>query len=104
MNYELAKRLKDAGFPQGQYRLGNRIYPNTDEYEEDGAHIPTLSELIEACGDRFDYLERGVDGCWYAYHEVFPRDDKDLSGDIFGKGSTACEAVALLWLALNDKK
>ncbi len=57
--------------------------------------IPTISELIEACGDRFKPLARyGDDWC------------TDLCvGDKFerwaSKGKTPEEAVAKLWLALN---
>ncbi len=43
MGYILAKRLKDAGFPMEEW-----------VYHKDGSrepYIPSLSELIEACGD-----------------------------------------------------
>lgn len=84
MNYELAKQLKDAGFPwKGPF------FENEEYYRE---YYPTLSELIEACGDKFDALvssERS--GGWMA------TDGRGLSGD----GSTPEEAVANLWLELN---
>ena len=45
MNYELAKKLKEAGFPDK--KVGEIV-----EYPEGKAFgIPTLSELIEACGN-----------------------------------------------------
>ena len=56
MSYELAKELKDAGFPQEPNGLGRWIDKFSQTYSAfapaDGsdAYIPTLSELIEACG------------------------------------------------------
>lgn len=58
MNYELAKELKDAGFPQ-RFNIGktfwaekearfgnvNNLHDGTDKISD-----PYLSELIEACG------------------------------------------------------
>ena len=59
MPYELAKELKEVGFRQPP---GGFIY------------IPTLEELIEACGEMFGELERTTDGWWKAsdkdYEEV----------------------------------
>lgn len=43
MNYELAKKLKDAGFPQ------KGMDCNWHETESDELYFPTLSELIKAC-------------------------------------------------------
>lgn len=80
MNYELAKKLKDVGFrvPVGASSLWQ----------------PSLSELIEACGEKFSNL-RNDEGRWIA----------TASGVSYGQtGSTPEEAVANLWLALNEKK
>jgi hypothetical protein len=98
MNYELAKELMDAGFPQGGsgdwvvdpnavvVRSGERVY------------APTLSELIEACGERFAGLDRLADRTWAAR-------TIDYSNDWGHEhGSTSEEAVARLWLALNQPK
>lgn len=80
MTYELAKQLKDAGYPQ----LGYSTEPRN----------PTLSELIEACGNQFVSLGRrnnpvlGSTCCAYS---------RDLRTD----GRTYVEAVANLWLALR---
>jgi len=92
MNYELAKKLKDAGFPVK--------YPDNLFVEgEKSAYIPTLSELIEACGDRFECLSK-VENQWWV----------DERGGFFSNGETATyggstpeEAVAKLWLGLNKK-
>lgn len=115
-DYTLAKELKDAGFKQE----GNGIYdcacengwslgevdPKTDElYKEcpkGEAYIPTLEELIEACGDSFDDLhavkDRGVILGWAA-HATDSR-----SSEWFAKAKHKKETVARLWLALNTKE
>ena len=95
MQYELAKKLKDAGYEM-DYMLGN-----FSAYDKKTANIYIpLDELIEACGDKFDALgkckddgvSRIVDG-WIAVDE----DNKRRWG------KTPEEAVAKLWLALNKK-
>jgi len=114
MNYELAKQLKDAGFPQD----GDNMELCHGESEtvfvsdiEDGktnyCYVPTLSELIEACGDRFGALhamgtlvgEKGITS-WKAEsggdHSI-----EDTFPFVNGKGETPEEAVAKLWLELN---
>ena len=85
MDYELAKSLMDAEFPQiGKgsligsldklvWRSGDRVY------------VPTLEELIEACGENFVSLHKQHDG-WLAY--------ANYDQSCFGK--TATEAVAPL--------
>lgn len=97
MTYELAKQLKDAGFPipdcpawiiNGDGPMGAVIWK--DKY------IPTLSELIEACGDEWIkvYNLENNHAHWVA-DRVFPH--------THGHGSTPEEAVSNLWLALNRK-
>jgi serine/threonine protein kinase HipA of HipAB toxin-antitoxin module len=97
MTYELAKQLKDAGFPlrkPGQERVYFEI---VEEGKSAGIFIyPTLSELIEACGDRFYHLRKSVK--WFAAAMFDPTDVRELWGD------TPEEAVAKLWLALNTEK
>lgn len=111
MTYELAKELKDAGFPQekplhvfvknkqGVFKsLDTKYIPAILEKTK----IPTLSELIKACGDKIHGIGRynkGVytDG-WWAF---------GLLGDLNSftseaEGTTPEEAVARLWLALNE--
>ena len=105
MDYELAKSLKEAGFPQA--------IKEDDFYFMDGgtshwhANIPTdfphdrmtkdvsLEELIEACGDGYFMLEH-TQHDWRCWMGLNPRDG--------GLGSTPTEAVARLWLALNKKE
>lgn len=105
MNYELAKELKEAGFPQSATAFGTFImHP-----EETGPifnhsrdmYAPTLEELIEACdglNGLFSQLKRiapergSVEPRWLAY-----------GGEFGEQGSTPTEAVARLWIALNKK-
>jgi len=101
MNYELASELAEAGFPQ--QRGHAKIYPDgvvlIGQYGGRGVDIPTLEELIEACGDlQFQSLTRYSLTKWRAYAK---RGGK--GNFILGKGSTPSEAVARLWLALNKK-
>lgn len=117
MKYELAKQLKDAGFPQKLHPLTGLMYedgsPNIPIHCANGkvcycpehtgepySVIPTLSELIEACGDGFRLLRYSPphefsNGTWYA------GTGDDSKGDLIGK--TPEEAVAKLWLELNKK-
>lgn len=98
MNYELAKELKDAGFPQ---LLGDetvmRAMDSSGAYAKVGTRMPTFEELIEACkGDGlFELTTMKIDEKVYWYASL---------GDVETKsGSTPTEAVARLWLALNKK-
>lgn len=100
----LAKRLKDVGFPNiqdVQHRQGREflapdghvsVYSLGQVASTEDWFIPTLSELIEACGKGtldFDYTNEGT---FYAQR-----------GTLKQFGRTPFEAVALLWLALNTK-
>lgn len=109
MTYELAKQLKDAGFPepervvinQNNSKLSSKLEP-LGEYKP-FIHQPTLSELIEACGDKFDSLYRYVESegeryVWGA-HKVGATGADDIIEE-----KTPEAAVAKLWLALNTKE
>lgn len=127
MNYTLAKELKDAGFPQ-EYKkseiamdwvynsIGELIMLHKDndtnwwlgqDYDiqfteeilkKEYVKCPTLSELIEACleliPDKFlDISSRGYrEKQWVA-----------TSCLKITSGKTLIEALARLWLALNNK-
>ena len=104
MNYELCKRLKDAGFPLKE--MDERELAELQDtpfhvpfYEEDESvyHTPTLSELIEECRDRFSYVIRDHKTLWRSVEKTY----KDSQGANQGQGSTPEEAVANLYLALN---
>lgn len=103
MDYQLCKKLKDAGFPQN----GNGgWFPHGDDATEEGSHcyVPTLSELIESCGEDFIELEKILNkwyckGKWEKFGDglgYYPKYDVD--------GSTSEEAVALLWIELHKTK
>jgi hypothetical protein len=105
MTYELAKQLKDSGFPQSIDRSSG-----IDKLLGGVPYSPRLSELVEACGDEFDYLREpygnpennDFDVFWRAFSK---RDDLQsrLYMKIQGEGSTPEEAVAKLWLALSHE-
>lgn len=87
MNYELARLLKDSGFPHEWEMF-------TDgELNQDNSLLPTLEELIQACGESFGSLYQSDNG-WIA--------DKGIH-QLKQDASTPSEAVAKLWLALNKK-
>ena len=115
MNYKLAKKLKDAGFPQKGD--GDTIHtdvcggwdaPDPECTRKSRPYVPTLEELIEACGDKnsegfcsltleLDLHDEGdkinAQRSWIA---------KDWEGNEYG-GKTHFEAVSYLWLALKKK-
>lgn len=146
MNYELAKRLKDAGFPQYSERITSAedvcpqkagsildhrtfdygIYPipEPDDFSQGKAisscilsreylqseegrkytvYFPTLEELIEACGEEQDIcIYRPLSDDRKRWCAVWA--DKDTRISITRSYSTTpIEAVANLWLTLNEK-
>jgi hypothetical protein len=116
MNRELARELKIAGFPMKTYQRGHRFFPREDAtgwpdaarthgvtvtpYElekhlqdiESGYYCPTLSELIGACRGRFSRLFV-MKAIWFAESD---------RPELVATGETPEEAVAKLWLALNE--
>lgn len=99
MNYELAKQLKDAGFPQkGNGLMLVRKGWETNKvvnYGVGNSYAPTLEELIEACGDKL--VSAYNNGKEWLLNEEAGSEVPQVSG------STLTEAVARLWLALNKK-
>jgi len=62
---------------------------------------PTLSELIESCGEEFDSLEKR-ENAYFAFGSS--KDIVNMKVSPFlGYGSSKEEAVAKLWLSLNKK-
>lgn len=93
MNYELAKELKDAGFPQ-KHTYFSVNAPIPEEIKNQITVFPTLEELIEACGDYIITIG-GKGKKWYCeIHEDYR---------IESHGSTPSEAVARLYIALHKK-
>lgn len=97
MIYALAKKLKNAGFPDVS------ICERVDEHEIKGCgqcdmeQFPTLEELIEACGDEFEELGVGGEGLNDSKFHAVSR------GRTIEFGDTPSESVANLWLVLNKK-
>lgn len=113
MDYELAKELKDAGFPQHAYpfycaQCGKLTPVPRNEHDLDAcehigaecAYAPTLEELIKAtdqlpvvCGVTVAHMHSN--GYWET--------DAALRSAKIGhaRGSTAEDAVARLWLVLH---
>ena len=97
IDYDLALRLKEAGFPQdgeGNFDpTGEKPYP----------YSPTLKELIEACGEvRMVIQDMGIMAgcrCWFASVSMYGPEKLYFSGN----GATVDIAVARLWLALNTQ-
>lgn len=90
ISYELAKKLKEAGFPQDPDTMMGHYHHE--------CYLPSLEELIEACGSKLHALIRDSIAPWNA--EELMDDDGPVN---YFSGSTPDEAVANLWLALHDK-
>lgn len=90
MNYELGKKLKDAGFPSENF-CGNE---NHGMCSPDYPCNPSLSELIEACGDESILILTIGKAMTSVVHGV---------KGLVCNGKTPKEAVANLWLALHTK-
>lgn len=104
LSYDTAKKLKDAGFPQDHDCIDGKDLRN-------GMvgnclcvpYLPTLSELIEACGEEFHclvYTTNGGMDCdrkfWSAGTTKFAKDMQN--------GTTPEEAVAELWIVTKGTK
>ena len=97
MTYELAKKLKDAGFPYRKSLFAGLTDESYLDSKGETINIPSLFELIKACGDNFSWLKKSYQadgfGKWCAGHiqtmyEPF-------------WGDTPEEAIANLWLELQ---
>jgi alpha-D-ribose 1-methylphosphonate 5-phosphate C-P lyase len=98
LSYELAKQLKDAGFPLRELNRTSQT-ENMLDWPIDGTWylVPTLNELIDACGENFSSLAKVCTDQspqrWQAC--------SDTECCVSGEGDTAIIAVARLWLALD---
>lgn len=113
LSYKLAKKLKDAGFPQkdNMHKMhqlfcaeekttieGARDMPmSVSPFGEEVVCVPTLSELIDACGDIFCGVHKLATGGWIAFIM------EDSTRQVDGEGSTPEEAVANLFLELHKQ-
>jgi len=100
MDYELCKKLKDLGFPQEDFGYTGRHHHK----QGDVCYKPTLSELIEACGEqdkKYDanfFLVFAYKDAWYAGYES-GSNDPFTPYQVSGK--TPEESVANLWIEIN---
>jgi len=98
IDYELARELREKGFPVKPFGYAPDVF-------DEGFIAPTLSELIEACGEEFNALFSG----WKDIHKGYRDEDRQWRADATNKtgysctGTTPSEAVARLWLALQKK-
>lgn len=95
ITYELAERLEKAGFKSNGW-WGN------DNGKKFLFCPPSLSELIEACGENFGSLERCGDSRDWMASEAWGNGLECAKYYIHGE--TPEEAVANLWLFLNQKQ
>jgi hypothetical protein len=104
MNYDLARELKDAGFPQPNpldEKNGHFLYGPTIDGGAGGLstsdiapfYCPTLEQLIEACGEVGLVFYQDSDG-WLV---------RSTFHDISVEGKSLLEAVARLYIAINKK-
>jgi hypothetical protein len=91
ISYQLARKLKDAGFPQSELARAQQ------KAGYDYVSMPTLSTLIDACAGDFGALRREPD-CWVACEYVSERGRWTNTHE----GESPEDAVARLWLALNQ--
>lgn len=128
MNYDLAKRLKEAGFPQDLSDGYPGIKSGREGYDDKGrlhvfddgfwrggnatTTIPTLSELIEACPRSLhspfwhincDFQLWSVNGKWLAVYHWIDGTCHEVCDDL-KETDTPEEAVAELWLKLHEKE
>lgn len=106
ISYELMERLRSADYPlqrTGLY-LVHMVSAGRTLVVMGGIKylVPTLSELIEACGSEFDCVrqihpDKPKNTYWFA------EADSQSMGGIGCEGSIPEEAVADLWLALNEE-
>ena len=114
ITYELAKKLKDAGFPQELTKQSGLTHWNSewscefsaisqqDLLDKGFIKVPTLSELIGVCGDGTCLMDRGKDWQEYDYPNKYLATNSSVPGHYKGFGLTHEEAVANLWLSLNS--
>ncbi len=102
MTYDLALKLKNAGFPQIGKGRKMHDWGMIEGPCDEPVYEPTLSELIEAFGKEFGSLERIHIG-WRAKDYKALYNKNEISEQLIALAPEADEAVAYLWLGLNKK-
>lgn len=115
MNYELAKRLKDAGFANIKICEGKG---KPDHYDAGcDEKLPTLLELIAALQSRYKNIQGLINDAQFVLRKTFINGGKvgylacldgdwesfDMGMKYYFHSETPEECVAKLWLALNEK-
>ena len=103
MDYSLAKLLKDAGFYQSG--KGTRVAPPhmIVVRRDDFAYVPTLEELVEACGKGLWTMRQCTyqgEWGWCVGQDSYISDNPN-DWPLFAFGTTLVEALGRLWLSLN---
>lgn len=113
MTHEFAKRLKSAGFPQDAV-YGTLFFNGMGgliliDARLEGlkrmtyARCPTLPELIEACGEDFEFLEHHEGIWWACASRPFSINASPYPTNCV-MSNTPDEAVGKLWMALNPHR
>jgi hypothetical protein len=123
ISYELALKLKNAGFPQ-EWKDNHNVITNDKECDNPNclkghktlychsAHLPILEELIEACREEYFSLMKSKYRIGSGTHSwsaegktknTWITSEHDNSEIVTVFGPTPSEAVANLWLKLNKK-
>jgi hypothetical protein len=100
--------LKDAGFSYKEGKFYPAIFPEAvrmpiKEFDAATLREVSLSELIEACGEGFKNLDRDTTTgeLFWLCNNYFEKEGEINSQMTEGKSPE--EAVANLWLTLNNK-
>ncbi len=104
MTYEMLKRLKQSGFPLQQvaFEAGREIplarpavvFSGSESVAEAGIYyVPSLSDLVEACGTRLQAMSRVPEG-WEC-----SREHEGPGKTATTRGATLFDALAELWLS-----
>ena len=101
MNYNKAKELKEAGFPQEGKKTCYYRNPETGKQGGGCLREPLLEEVIEELGDEFYVLEKG-NKIWYA--GIYDEDKELLKKITSSNGKTPLEAVINLYIKLHEPK
>lgn len=106
ISYELAKKLRDHGFPQKGNPIcicGNSFnsFPDCKHIGDDYVVVPTLSELVEECV-KYLFSQFSLEQHSNDWRAGVYRSNRQYAKQ-FSSGKTPQEAVANLWLLLNQK-
>lgn len=99
MDYELALKLKHNGYEQFPDNMEGDYLDDSSGLGTEQVYLPTLSELIEACGVGVGVFKRSD-----TKSSAWKKDEDINSSDIdYSDAKTPEEAVAELWLKLQEK-